>query len=372
MKSKSMPERSLSALVLPLLIAAHALGTGVAHAQTPPEQEAKPAKVPYTSAPVLGIRGEEFTINGKPEFLLGISAFDAVGNVQDSELDNLRSRGFRLMRVWGWHRQVTLNSQAPQISGKVPDNVLFRPDGSLDPATLAQLTDLLERAGRRGMVIDLTVFNAFDSFAEDYLNRCHKGLRELTAAVKGYPNLLLDLYNEHNNVGRIHPFPITHAEMARLVQIVKSVDPSRIVTVSSNHQEKNELGKKTDREWQEELATGIDCFAPHLGRTANWAARTGPRVQHIVQLMQTLGHRIPIYLQEEARRRHSGLNPTAEEFFQAAKAARDNGAAAWTFHTDAGYHYALGGLFERMDSVERAVVDGLAAHLASPASEQKP
>jgi hypothetical protein len=307
---------------------------------------------------VLGIDGDRFTINGKPEFLLGISAFDAVGHRSDQDLDRLRERGFRLMRVWGYWEQVILNSQAPQVPGKVEANVWFRPDGSLDPEKLRQLKDLLERADRRGMVLDLTVFNTFDSFPGDYLPKSEKGLKELTAALRGYRNLLFDVYNEHNNSSRIDPFTISHQQLAGLVRAVKEIDPGRIVTASGTHRQRGaEWGDDLAREWREELATGVDCFTPHLPRTPDFAARTKPRVEWIRALLKSSGHNVPLYLQEEARRRHSGLNPTAREFLLAARGAKEAGAAAWVFHTDAGYHFSLGGLFDRMDPVERSVAD---------------
>lgn len=311
---------------------------------------------------VLGISGDRFTINGQPEFLLGISAFDAVGNATDTELDQLRSRGFRLIRVWGYWQQGILKTQAPHIRRAVPDNVLFRPDGSLDPVKLKQLTNLLERTDQRGLVIDVTVFNNFVSFPEDYLQRCHKGLRELTAALIGYKNCLFDVYNEYDYPGKASPYAVGDAEIGRFVKDVKSIDPSRIVTASST---------LADKQWREKVATGVDCLTPHLRRNADFAEKTGLRVEQLKQQLDSIGRRLPVYLQEEARRRqHKNINPTAEQFFQAAKAAHDSGAAAWIFHTDAGYNYSLGSLFDRLDSVERATADGLGAQLGL-AKEQR-
>ena len=72
-----------------------------------------------------------------------------------------------------------------------------------------------------------------------------------------------------------------------------------------------------------------------------------------------------MFLQEEARRRHSDLNPAATEFLDAALKARDAGAAGWIFHTDAGFD--LSGsrtFFGNLDAEERRAVDRLAARVS--------
>jgi hypothetical protein len=72
-----------------------------------------------------------------------------------------------------------------------------------------------------------------------------------------------------------------------------------------------------------------------------------------------------VFLQEEARRGHSGLNPAATEFLDAALKARDAGAAGWIFHTDAGFD--LSGsrtFFGNLDAEERRAVDRLASQVS--------
>jgi hypothetical protein len=316
------------------------------------------------SETILGTQGASFTINGRPQFLIGISAFDAIGHMKDAELDKLHQRGFRLIRVWGYWEQVILNSQSPTLPSTLSRNILFRTDGSLDPQKLSQLKDLLQRTDRRGMVIDMTVFNAFTSFDGNYLEKSLTGLKQLTTALKGHRNLLFDVYNEHNNHGRTSPNPISHEQLGTFVKAVKDIDPDRIVTFSNTHREPGgEVGDELAKEYLAELSLGIDCFTPHLPRTPDFAARTGERVRWIRALMKSHGEVMPLYLQEEARRRHSHLNPTAAEFFEAARSAKKAGAAAWVFHTDAGYNFGLGTLFERLDPTERSVVDRLAKEL---------
>ena len=54
---------------------------------------------PVSSSSVLGISGDNFTINGTPTFLLGVSYFDAL-DWRTSDLDGLHARGFNLIRIF--------------------------------------------------------------------------------------------------------------------------------------------------------------------------------------------------------------------------------------------------------------------------------
>ena len=52
---------------------------------------------------VLGIEGTQFTLNGKPTFLLGISYYGALGASEDfirRDLDDMERYGFNWLRVW--------------------------------------------------------------------------------------------------------------------------------------------------------------------------------------------------------------------------------------------------------------------------------
>lgn len=52
---------------------------------------------------VLGSRNSQFTINGEPAFLLGISYYGGLGASEDfvrQDLDDLQRHGFNWLRVW--------------------------------------------------------------------------------------------------------------------------------------------------------------------------------------------------------------------------------------------------------------------------------
>jgi len=60
------------------------------------------ASTVFASGAELGIKGKQFTINGKPTFLLGISYYGALGASKDfirSDLDDMQKYGFNWFRL---------------------------------------------------------------------------------------------------------------------------------------------------------------------------------------------------------------------------------------------------------------------------------
>lgn len=323
----------------------------------------------------LGIEGERFTVNGEAVFLQGISAMDAIGKLDGEQLDWLKARGFNLIRVWPYWVQSLLDQHAPTARALERENLLWNEDGSVRPEKLQELRDLLKAADARGIVVDLTMFSTFACFVDDPdLTIRRRALQEVTRGIREFRNVLYDLVNEHNNYG----FMTTHPDLRILRDAVKEVDPERIVTASNVH---GAFGLKPLEEVLPFYITEItevrlDVMTPHFVRTPDFASETAGRLRLLRQALREEGIRVPIYLQEEARRRHSGLNPSLEEFLLSATSAKREGAAAWVFHTDAGYNLSENSIHANMDEVEKRVADALADALeevpmpqADPAEE---
>jgi hypothetical protein len=293
---------------------------------TPP-----PPPPPTGTAPRVGLSGDRFTLNGQPTFLLGVSYFDGA-NWHVSDLDALAARRFNLIRIWlDW--------------GLAGDGRSFF-DASGALVKRSTLQSLVRAAGARGMAVDVTILDPTPTFGD-----LHRALREAVSALRDEPNVFFDVMNEHD-----HPAgPRTHSEVAQFISTVKATNPAAIVTVSGGG------GHLMDtRNVDEELNAGIMILTPHFDRTSDWYDRTDDRTRFLKNHLASRGRNIPVYLQEEARRGHSGLNPSRDEFFQAAREARDAGAAGWIFHTRAGFDLNIQPFFQALDSVEREVVDGLA------------
>src|SRR5262245_11073397 len=293
---------------------------------------AAPPPGPPPPGPVtLGISGDKFTLNGQPKFLIGVSYFDG-SNYQVSDFDALAARRFNLIRIWlDWG-----------VAGD--GRSFFDASGALVQGQ--KLLNLVRAARARGLVVDVTILDPGLTFSD-----VNRALRETATLLKDEPNILFDVMNEHD-----HPAgPRSHAEVAGFISTVKSIAPNVPVTVSSTG---GHLMNTTNID--EEMGAGVQIVTPHFERTADWYDRTDERVTFVKNHIASRGRNLPVYLQEEARRGHSGLDPSKDQFLQAAREARDAGAAAWIFHTDAGFDLNVNSFFGALDAVELDTVNSLA------------
>jgi hypothetical protein len=287
----------------------------------------------------VGLSGDRFTVNGKPTFLLGASYFDGK-NWHASDLDALAAKQFNLIRIWlDW-----------ATTG------FFDAGGSLSAKTT--LLDLVRAASQRGIVVDVTILDTDLS-----LSSPETAVTETVTALANEPNVFFDLVNEHDHSGDT----FSHAEVAQLAQAARSANPSAILTVSSQGGHiVNDLTLVPSNVDAEIVDAKLDLLTPHLTRTADFFDKTDQRVTTIKTYLSSIGKSVPVYLQEEARRGHSGLDPSQAEFVQAATEARDAGAAGWVFHTDAGFDLATATFFDSLDDVEKATVDALGPAVLGP------
>ena len=297
---------------------------------TPP-----PPPPPGGGVPRVGLSGDQLTINGQPAFLLGVSYFDAVA-WRTSDLNEFAVRRFNMIRIWcDWD----------------PSNGKSLLDASGNLVRRQTLIDLVRAAGARGLVVNVTICapegNARSADART--NAC----RNVVAALAGEPNVYFDVMNEHGHGAG----PASHADVARFFSAARSASGSAVLTVSDSYVFS---GQVDTGHVDAELNAGTQMISPHMERTGDWWAQTGNRTRALKNYLASRGRNIPVLLDEDARRGHSGLNPSRDEFFEAARQARDAGAAGWVFHTDAGFNLSAASFFDSIDSVEREVVDGLA------------
>jgi hypothetical protein len=291
----------------------------------------------------LQIDGDRFTFDGAPIFLLGVSYFDA-RDWFPSDLDGLSQRGWNLIRIWlDWG-----------------DDTFFGPDATLSPEGAAALGEIVLAARERGMIVDVTILDPEFLVGPDLEHRSAAAASVATVLVDA-DNVLFDIMNEHDHGAG----PIDHGEAGAIVAAVRAVDPDRIITISSTggHLVADDATVQTDAVDEEIDIVGVDVVTPHMPRSADWSAATGARVGSLRAHLRARGLTMPIYLQEEARRGHSGLDPSAEEFIGAAQMSIAAGAAGWIFHTDAGFDLGATDFFGALDEVETVVVDTLPAAL---------
>jgi hypothetical protein len=287
----------------------------------------------------LAIDGDRFTFDGAPIFLLGVSYFDA-RDWSVSDFDGLSQRGWNLVRIWlDWS-----------------DDGFFGPDATLSPDGATALLEIVAAARERDMIVDVTILDPEFLPGPDIDHRT-AAATSVASTLLDANNVLFDIMNEHDHGGG----PIDHAEAAAIVAAVRAVDPARILTISSTggHLVAGDATVQTVEVDEELDVVGVDVVTPHMPRTADWSPATGARVGNLRAHLRSRGVTMPIYLQEEARRGHSGLDPSAEEFVGAAQMAVAAGAAGWIFHTDAGFELGVADFFASLDEVETIVVDTL-------------
>ena len=282
-----------------------------------------------------------------------MSLFDALGTVppRDRDLDALVGWGVNAVRVWAhWHSPI------------------YQSDGTLSADGRARLVALARRLQDRSLTFELVVLRPgqlpgqpFALFASEAART--KAVEAVTEAMRAFRNVLFDLCNEHDHSDG----PISHAAARRLRDRVKALDPQRIVTISSTEYHLVSAAGMLDdngvRNLREEAGSGptsvrADIVAPHLPRTDSWAAATGDRVRAIRAVLDRIGARAPIYLNEERRATESArLAP--ETYARARAGAATSGAAGWLFHTAAGFELAKKPFLDALSADERAGLQAL-------------
>lgn len=179
----------------------------------------------------LGITadGAGFTLDGTPTFLKGISYF-GYGSGPDGpglklDLDAMQKCGINWLRLW-----VTWNEWS-----------MLTREGAIVPAQATRLTAVLAELQRRGLAADLTLNRESNSGKAmkcgaqmcgglaDQASHL-RGVRALANLTLPFRSVYFDLANEHDVQDSRF---VNHSEIRALRDVVKFVDPMRLVTASS-------------------------------------------------------------------------------------------------------------------------------------------
>lgn len=257
---------------------------------------------------VLALRGSHFTLNGRTNFLLGFSYYAALGAPEDfilKDLEDLQKHGFNWLRVWA-----TWDAFGTNVSAVAKD-------GSPRKPFLGKLAWLVRECDRRGLVVDITLARN-PALLPDL--ESHQGAVEtLVQTLKDRRNWYLDLANERDVRDSRYVSP---AELKRLRDRVRQIDPGRLVTASFG-------GHDLAREDIEAalLTIGLDFLSPHRPRGAESPQQTERQTRSALSLSRKLGRLAPIHYQEPFRRGYTDWEPKGGDFM-----ADLRGAAGWCFH----------------------------------------
>jgi hypothetical protein len=174
---------------------------------------------------------------------------------------------------------------------------------------------------------------------------------------------LFDVQNETNHCGVTDVNCTGHLTLTQVSAIrtaIKEVDPQRLVTASRN-QDAFIPGKDDYVTFR--LSGNVDFIATHRpSRTkdGSWANLTDDEARLI---RAGVGPKIPILFDEPNRCGNNMECVSASEsnyFVNAAKNAKQSGAAGWIFHTKAGFHLSRRPFSTQLIPIEKSAIDRIA------------
>ena len=311
----------------------------------------------------LGVKGAQFTLDGTPAFLLGISYYGALGASRETienDLARMQQAGFNWMRVWATWGAFENDVSAVDAQGRARDPYL------------ATLKWLASECDRRGMVLDVTLTRGDATSGPGRVGSAAAHMRAVELLVRELAprrNWYLDLANERNIAdARFVDFP----ELAALRRRVRELDPRLLVTASQG----GDIARGELRSYLKEVE--VDFITPHRPRGADSPAQTEERTRSYLSRMRDEGRVVPVHYQEPFRRGYGPRvwEPPADGFLADLDAAIAGGAAGWCFHNGdqkdrpegrprRSFDLRDGALFDQLDAEERALCAELARRRAA-------
>jgi hypothetical protein len=309
----------------------------------------------------LGIHGTAFTVNGRAVFLYGISYYGALGASNKMvlrDLEDMQRSGFNWLRVWATWAGFATNVAAVDTTGAPREPFLSR------------LAELVAECDRRGLVVDVTFSRGSGGPTAAGLatSAAHRrAVETVVLRLKGWQNWYLDLANERDVRDQRY---VSVEELKTLRARVRELDPARLVTASHG-------GDLTREQVVQDVTTvGVDFLTPHRPRTRTSATDTAAKTAEYLAWGREAGRAVPVHYQEPFRRGYSDWEPTAGDFVNDLRAARNGGAAGWCFHNGStraapgshprrSFDLSDGRLFEQLDAEEKKALELLGRQIGT-------
>lgn len=276
----------------------------------------------------LAASGDALTVNGKPTFLLFISYFDGPRSIRLGEdfeyfRDVVKADGIRVLPNW-LSCEEDIHQPRCQPAG---DGLFDGETGAVRAERLEALKRLITLAAGHRLVVDVT-------FTRDTLEPAmpidayRAAIVRTSEALKPYRNVLFDVQNEFDRDG------LTEAQVGEIRAAIRKVDAERLVTASGSGAYKAEQAGRLAAEY------GMDLITVHDPRREDTWFLDETLEEIVSGAKEAAGPgRLPVYLQEPTGwGSRSDDDTEAEHFRRAARAARQAGAAAWTFHQRVGFN----------------------------------
>jgi hypothetical protein len=275
-------------------------------------QEIQPA-----ARTVLSTQDSQFTLNGKPAFLYGISYYGALGASEETvrrDLADMKRHGFNWLRVWATWAAFSNDVSTVDLEGRPREPFLKK------------LQWLVAECDRQNLVVDVSFSrgNGVTGPPKLQTQAAHRhAVETIVTALKPWRNWYLDLSNERNiKDQRFTSFK----ELGELCERAHALDAQRLVTASH-------AGDMSIDDLRAYLFTvRVDFLSPHRPRDASAARQTKEKSAEYLATMKQLGRVVPLHYQEPFRRGFGKWQPRAEDFVTDLNGARAGGAAGWCFH----------------------------------------
>ncbi len=303
----------------------------------------------------LAVTGTQFTLNGQPTFLLGISYYGGLGAPErfvQQDLDDLRQHGFNWLRLWATWGMFDEDVSAMDAQGNAREPYITR------------LQQLIAHCDQRGIIVDVTLTRGPLSRSKQGRGvtsfEAHRNAVELLIhRLRSYGNWYLDLANERDVRDDRYVAP---EELRQLRQLVRQLDPDRLVTASFGG---HDLSRNDIREATEEI--GVDFLAIHRPRHDDSPKQTQPMSRKYLDLMRDMQRMVPVHYQEPFRRGYGNWEPTRDDYLTDLRGALSGGAAGWCLHNGQQQHsddhhprrsfdLTQRRLFDQLDPVEMEVI----------------
>jgi hypothetical protein len=307
------------------------------------------------AATTLGIEGTQFTLNGEPAFLFGLSYYGALGaseEILQKDFADITRCGFNWIRVWA-----TWSSSSNDVSAVDAQGYPREP-------FLSRLEQLIVRCDGHRMVMDITLSRGNGVAGSPHLQTLaahRRAVETLVMALRPYRNWYLDLSNERNIRDKRYT---SFGDLEDLRKLIRDLDPNRLVTASHG----GDISREELRQYLE--TARLDFVSPHRPREAESPVQTGPKTREYLQWMKGFGRLAPVHYQEPFRRGYANWQPVAADFLADARNAKRGGAAGWCFHNGdrrtspdgqprRSFDLRERPLFAQLDEEEHKAIEGL-------------
>ncbi len=268
------------------------------------------ANDPASPATELGIKGTQFTINGMPAFLYGISYYGALGTSEEfilKDLADMKKYGFNWIRVWAnWQ---WFNSDVSAVDG----------NGNPRDPYFTKLKWLVAECDRKGIVVDVTLNRGRLQTSGSH----RRAVESIIGLLKPYQNWYFDLANERDE--RDQRF-VSFEELKQLRETAKQMDSGLLVTASAG----NDISRDELREYLHTVH--VDFICPHRPRNPASIEQTETKTLEYLSWMKEMGCMVPVNYQEPFRRGYLDWQPKAGDFVTDLYNAMEGGAGSWCFH----------------------------------------